>query len=240
MLKRSPMGLICFVGLVAMLSTLAPIASAGKTTIRWSTWLATDQLEEYRKIIDLFEKENPDIEVKIESYAGTDYAAKLLTMFAAGVAPDVMHTTIYQADQFIEMGMFYDVAPLMKESGFKWEDYVPFSPIYKRGDKVWGGLESHFQVYPLYYNADYFEEAALPSPNDYYQQGKWDWRTFLEVARKLTKDTNGDGKIDRYGYYTYFGWETGWYPWLLLNNASFIPGFRQYVKWGSRKTSQTQ
>lgn len=209
-----------------MLTCLGSVSlGAKKVTIRWMTWLAGDQLIDYKKLIDLFEKQNPDIEVKIESYPGDynqSYQPKILTMFAAGVLPDVLHTTLYSADDLIEAGVFYNVAPLIKESGFDFKKYLPFSPTYVRGDKIWGGLETHFQTYPLYYNVEHFDERGISSPNEYYKEGRWNWSTFLDVARKLTVDKNADGRIDRFGYWTSMSWETGWYPWLLLNGASFI------------------
>lgn len=143
-------------------------------------------------------------------------------MFAAGVLPDVLHTTLYSADDLIDAGVFYNVAPLIKESGFDFKKYLPFSPTYIRGDKIWGGLETHFQTYPLYYNVEHFDERGIPNPNEYHKEGKWNWSTFLDVAKKLTMDRNGDGRIDRFGYWAVPGWEFGWYPWLLLNGASFI------------------
>ncbi len=34
---------------------------------------------------------------------------------------------------------------------------------------------------------------------EYYNNGTWNWSTFLDLAMKLTKDLNGDGIIDQWG-----------------------------------------
>lgn len=141
--SRRCVAVLVFVALVLGCLVSIPVC-AKKVTIRWMTWLAGDQLIDYKRMIDLFEKKNPDIEVKIESFPGDyggTYFPKLLTMFAAGVLPDVLHTTLYSADELIEGGVLLDVAPTIKESGFDFKKYLPFSPTYVRGDKIWGGLE---------------------------------------------------------------------------------------------------
>ena len=46
----------------------------------------------------------------------------------------------------------------------------------------------------MYYNKDMFDKYKLPYPDE-----TWDWDKYLEVAKKLTLDTNGDGQIDQWG-----------------------------------------
>jgi multiple sugar transport system substrate-binding protein len=45
-----------------------------------------------------------------------------------------------------------------------------------------------------------FEEAGLQTPAELYEQGKWDWDAFMEAMRALTKDTNGDGRPEQFGF----------------------------------------
>ena len=46
-------------------------------------------------------------------------------------------------------------------------------------------------AYGLFYNKKLFEKAGLQPPKT--------WSEFVDTAKKLTKDTNGDGKIDQWG-----------------------------------------
>ena len=46
-------------------------------------------------------------------------------------------------------------------------------------------------TYGLFYNKKLFEKAGLEPPKT--------WSEFVSTAKKLTKDTNGDGKIDQWG-----------------------------------------
>ena len=42
-----------------------------------------------------------------------------------------------------------------------------------------------------------FDAAGIPYPDD-----TWDWAKLVEVGKQLTKDADGDGKIDQWGLYT--------------------------------------
>lgn len=47
----------------------------------------------------------------------------------------------------------------------------------------------------LYYNKDLFDKAGVAYPTN-----DWTWDDMLAAAKKLTLDTNGDGKIDQWGF----------------------------------------
>lgn len=50
----------------------------------------------------------------------------------------------------------------------------------------------------LFFNKTMFEREGLESPYDLVASGNWTWDKFTELARKLTKDLNGDGTNDVY------------------------------------------
>ena len=57
----------------------------------------------------------------------------------------------------------------------------------------------------IYYNKYLFENVGVDDPMTLYQQGKWNWETFVEVAKKLT-----DPREKRWGLatnypYIFFG-----------------------------------
>lgn len=52
----------------------------------------------------------------------------------------------------------------------------------------------------MHYNRDLFEKLSLPDPQELYEKGEWNWDTFMDLAKKATKDTNNDGKPDVYGF----------------------------------------
>jgi hypothetical protein len=48
----------------------------------------------------------------------------------------------------------------------------------------------------VYYNRDLFDEAGIPPPDT-----SWTWSDLKAIARRLTRDLDGDGKTDRYGIF---------------------------------------
>ncbi|MEJ7654632.1 MAG: extracellular solute-binding protein [Chloroflexia bacterium] len=46
----------------------------------------------------------------------------------------------------------------------------------------------------VYYNKKLFDDAKIAYP-----AADWTWDQFLDTAKKLTKDVDGDGKTDQYG-----------------------------------------
>jgi multiple sugar transport system substrate-binding protein len=81
------------------------------------------------------------------------------------------------------------------------------------GDASWGGLQDYSKVYPLFYNADLFAQASLPTPYDLWKKGEWTWDGFRQTAKQLT----GNGV---WGAYAYNSYETGWSPWVYAIGAT--------------------
>lgn len=73
--------------------------------------------------------------------------------------------------------------------------------------------------YPLGFNMDMINEAGLENPQDLYDRGEWTWDKFEEYCVALTKDTDGDGTTDVYGY---GGWWTNMLGNLLMSNGTSI------------------
>ncbi len=47
------------------------------------------------------------------------------------------------------------------------------------------------------YNESLFESYGVKSPMDYYKEGNWTWETMEECFESVTKDFDGNGKIDK-------------------------------------------
>jgi len=57
----------------------------------------------------------------------------------------------------------------------------------------------------IVWNKTYIEELGFPSLYELYENGEWTWEKFREIAIAATQDTDGDGKIDKWG----LGWQGG-------------------------------
>ena len=54
------------------------------------------------------------------------------------------------------------------------------------------------------YNAKMLDELNLEAPEALAEKGEWDWEKFAEYALACTRDTDGDGNMDTYGYGSVF------------------------------------
>lgn len=55
-------------------------------------------------------------------------------------------------------------------------------------------------TYPMMYNRQLVEEAGLEDPYELWERGEWTWDKFLEYAIATTKDLDGDGVTDQWGF----------------------------------------
>lgn len=169
-----------------------------KTTINYTSWTAD---KEEKQLIDMFMKENPSINVKITSVAGGPpvYVEKLLTSLIAGVSPDVLRINheciipLYQAKGLLNL------SPYIKQAKLDMKDfYDPNVKLFQFDGKQLGIPISHNNCV-VFYNKKMLSEAGVPDLAKTAAAPNWTRDAFLSVARKLTRDTNGDGKNEFWG-----------------------------------------
>lgn len=60
--------------------------------------------------------------------------------------------------------------------------------------------DSLSNTYLLAYNKQLLDEAGLEDPNALYDRGEWTWDKWMEYMQVLTKDDDGDGVCEYYGF----------------------------------------
>lgn len=215
-------GSLAFLTLAALLGlAISGIVAAQEVKLTWSTWMGEEALEAYKRRFEEFERRYPHIDVEILMVPGgyDEYKAKLLTMIATGSGPDVAHTNILDVDFLIQNGLLLDVTKYAQEID---RDAYFLSDTTQKNGRVWGGFESHVQVYPVYYNVDLFEQAGLEDPNSLFSRDAWTWDTFRDAAIKLTR-LSSDGTPIQHGLSMLADqWEIGWSHFLLTNGLDYI------------------
>lgn len=120
---------------------------------------------------------------------------KVVQMMAAGTPPDVFRRNQGAFSQQLADGSIRALDPYIQQSkDFKLADYFPhLVRVHSLRGKQYAVPEDFQPASPLYYNRAIFERAGEPLPTP-----DMPWSRFLEVARRLTRNTP-DG--DQYGYY---------------------------------------
>ena len=74
-------------------------------------------------------------------------------------------------------------------------------------------------TYPLGFNKQMLENYNLEDPRELYARGEWTWSKFIEYCQVLTKDTDGDGKVDQYGF---CGFSKDTFGQLMMSNGANV------------------
>ena len=172
-------------------------AGGAPVEVSFMAWGAPEELAVWQKIVDNFEAANPNIKVNVEVSDWESYWEKLKTLLAASTPPDVfaMDAPLYLDYQ--TRGTLQNLQPYIDQNPDLLKDVYPITlEAYKTPDGYFG-LPRDFQTIVMFYNKDMFDAAGVPYP-----QAGWTWDDVRETAKKLTKDKDGDGKIDQYGMAT--------------------------------------
>jgi multiple sugar transport system substrate-binding protein len=177
-------------------------SSSGDQSLEIAYWNYGPAAEANNKALaDSFTAAHPGVKITLTPVAGENwgtYYANVATLIASGNRPDLM-TISGEGAQFVHANNL--VLPI--------NTYLDKDPSAKAiVDDIAKGLVDGFTVkgdivtltygwndMVVYYNTDSFKAAGVDPP-----KADWTWDDFKATAKKLTKDTNGDGKPDQYGF----------------------------------------
>jgi multiple sugar transport system substrate-binding protein len=188
--------------------TAAP-KPAGKTiTIGWSRHGGEVELLREQVMCEMFAAANPGITVKPMLLAWADYNTKMPVMVAGGQAPDVIgqHPTL-MTELYSKKGLRV-IDDLVKADNTDFSDFCFPGDTQIEGHTI--GMPYTSCAHLMRYNKKLFQEAGLPTPGELFWKGKekeWNLNAYAAMGPKLTKDLNGDGKIDQY-FGMPFSWTT--------------------------------
>jgi multiple sugar transport system substrate-binding protein len=177
-------------------SFLLGTAAQAATEISYWLW-DQNQLPAYQACAEEFEKQNPDIKIKITQIGWYDYWGALSSGFAFGTGPDVITNHLARFPEFIENNLLEDIGPLIAR------DKVPTDIYYRGLLKVWGrdgkqfGLPKDWDTVAIVYNKPMLERAGI----DRRLLSNLDWNpkdggSFGNLIAKLSIDANGKNGLE--------------------------------------------
>jgi len=171
---------------------------AERVIVRFTTWGSPASNAVYQDIVKVFEERNPDVKIELLMLPWSQYHRKIITMSAVGSKLDFMRLANSYFPQFVEKKALLPLDRYVErdQAEIRLDDFFPEALMgCMSGGRVYG-LPLDIDGWGVYYNRGVFERAGLPFPDR-----SWTWETFVDVARKLTRDFDGDGIIDQYGAY---------------------------------------
>ncbi|MBS4222999.1 ABC transporter substrate-binding protein [Lederbergia citrea] len=159
-----------------------------KVKLTMSAWGNPTELKVYQRALDQYEKENPNVEIKLIPVPGDNYEQKLMTQLSGGQATDVFYVGDTYMSKLIDTGKLAELNQFLEGS----ESYVKADEF---PDGIWGASKKDDKIYGItvdsnpflmYYNKKVLKEAGVEkTPQEYFDEGKWNWDTFAEVTGKL-------------------------------------------------------
>ena len=177
--------------LALMAGTAMPLAALADSTVKF--WYHFDNPENpMADLVAKFQAANPGIRIDAQNVPWNSYYDNLYTAIVGGNAPDAAMLKMFALPRLLEMEA---LEPLDEQiAGWAGKDEIlpNLFDLTKAGDGKQYYLPVQYVALYLYYRADMFAELGLEPPTS--------CEALREAAIKLTRDTNGDGRVDTYGF----------------------------------------
>ncbi|CAH2214392.1 ABC transporter substrate-binding protein [Tepidibacter aestuarii] len=202
-----------------LVMTVSVLAGCGSTSTEkteeatkeltvWLPPIGENDKPVWEPILKEFEEEN-NVKINLEIIPWEGYPEKYATAIAAGEGPDVGYMYAEMFPQFIKMGAVEDLTNYLTEKDM--ENYIYIDDCKMLGG-IYGLAIEAANPAVLYYNKDILAELGEEPPKT--------WEDFRRIAKKATKDTDGDGKIDQWGFSQ--GWGANFFGDLNWNWYGFL------------------
>lgn len=177
-------------------SVSAHLRRQDSITLQATVWLGDDEFKAMEELGARFTENHPEVSIEFVNIVdgGPWGRDQLQRMIAGGEPPDLMMLNTGQFEAFGSRGALAELDERI--SGDSFDLGVYFEPAVD-GCKVDGkvmGLPKDISDHIVYLNTDMFEEAGVELP-----ENEWTWDDYREIAQALTRDSDGDGQIDRWG-----------------------------------------
>lgn len=210
-------------------TSASPSTSGNVVKIRFANWDGGDALKAYQNVVQSFNKEHSNIQVSILNIPD-EYSTKITTMAAANDMPEIC---LLDASNILyplsEEGKIVNLEDLMnKDKSYDNSQMLDNMKVWNKNGKMIG-----YGIGPenicLFYNPSLFKKYGVGEPPASYANA-WDWNTFVNVAKKLTIDKNGNNalspKFDSKNISTYgvsmSEWWANWMPFIYSAGGSVL------------------
>lgn len=166
------------------------------------------------KAIEKFEKTHPG--VRIHYYSGipkNDYSEWLARKILNGETPDVFMVLSNDFDKLASLGLLASLDDQMSQD----EDFHKsafFGTALASGRQNGQQYALPYETVPalMFVNKTLLNQEGFGVPDN-----NWDWDWLLRICKRITKDTDGDGRVDQFGTYNY-----GWMEALYSNGGKLF------------------
>lgn len=150
--------------------------------------------------IQSFQEEHPEMSVRyVSGIKKEDYAEWLAEQILQGTEPDVFFVLSDDFNLYASIGALEDLSVWETEdTSFQEKDY--YAPAIAYGTYNGKLYALPFESVPtlMFVNKTLLHKEKIPVPDN-----NWTWQDFVDICRKVTKDTQENGILDQFGCYDY-------------------------------------
>lgn len=179
----------------------------GKVGLTFSAWGNPAELKVYQRAVDAFNEQSDTIEVELTGIPNDNYFQTLTTRLQGGQAPDLFYVGAEDISTLISNSTIEPLNEFL-------ETDASFVKADEFADGLWGAAQKDDQIYGLpvdsnpflmYYNIGMFEEAGIKTPQEYFDEGNWNWEAMEEVTSQL-RDAGKYGFVQEGGHANIMNW----------------------------------
>ncbi len=178
--------------LALVVAVMGPAGAQEKITLDFPSWQATEPgtMDFWKGLIAEFESEHPGVKINFYPIPYDGYVNTMVTRFVAGDPPGIFHIPVRDLYAFTEEDW---LEPMEAELGDVLDEWTPLQEWCVVDDHTVSLLVLAFGVV-MAYNELLLEEAGI-------EEVPTTWDEMLVAATSITKDLDGDGTIDQWGYF---------------------------------------
>ena len=195
-----------------------------KVELTMAAWGNPAEIKVYQRGLDEYEKNNPDVSIKLVPVPGDNYEEKLMTELSGGKSHDIFYVGAETMPKLVETGKLAELTEFLESSA----SHVSADDF---ADGLWGAARQDGKIYgvsvdnnPLvmYYNKKVLEEAGVEkSPQELYEAGEWNWAAFEEITGKI-RDAGQKGFVaDK--------WSAHYFSWVWSNGGQLYDDDGNYI-----------
>lgn len=181
--------MVCMLSAVMLFAQGSKEKEDGVVTLRFEQFSGSDSTlsgDALREMIAIFEEQNPDIKVNLQTIGYDDYFTQLQSKVVGGNAADVFELNYENFVSYASQGALKDISGLVDSSGFNQTAFEAFNY-----NGVQYGVPNSFSNCVMFYNKDLFDRAGLSYPTN-----DWTWADVEEASKKIMALGN-----DIWGFY---------------------------------------
>ncbi|MGI6131739.1 MAG: ABC transporter substrate-binding protein [Bacillota bacterium] len=223
MRRSSFICLMCAVALV-LCCTLQSSAASKRVELRLLTYTNPVGNDVQKEIIAEFERRNPNIKVTIEDVPWRELFRRIAISVASDDPPDILHVDGPLVASYAHMGV---LLPL--DQYFTQKEIQAFvAPSVQEGSYkgVFYAAPERQSALGVFYNVEMMKKAGITPPSN--TKDGWTWAQALDVAKKLTRDQDGDGRNDVWGLVS---GKQKWQPYQVstFHRSNGAPGSKTFL-----------